>query len=218
MLGPSSRPDIASPLTGSIWPYRRRLCSRNTVLRSSQGRWFIFDVDVSPRRSTSVLGACGLSALHAPSRYPVLKVPAAAPVAPVPCGKGIYCQTPAAAGAGIGASTECTQLGRLLLRVLFFLFAQLLAFDQAFSSQSRRFFSMAGTSCSVCTWLPSSSIASESRVNPFQFLRDGSLLYPMLCPTYSKHCFASIEQKRAAMGRPALYKLWCYMRLRVTCY
>ena len=111
MLGPSSRPDIASPLTGSIWPYRRRLCSRNTVLRSSQGRWFIFDVDVSPRRSTSVLGACGLSALHAPSRYPVLKVPAAAPVAPVPCGKGIYCQTPAAAGAGIGASTMCTQLG-----------------------------------------------------------------------------------------------------------
>ena len=107
MLGPSSRPDI-SPLTGSIWPYRRRLCSRNTVLRSSQGRWFIFDVDVSPRRSTSVLGACGLSALHAPSRYPVLKVPAAAPVAPVPCGKGIYCQTPAAAGAGIGASTMCT--------------------------------------------------------------------------------------------------------------
>ena len=132
MLGPSSRPDIASPLTGSIWPYRRRLCSRNTVLRSSQGRWFIFDVDVSPRRSTSVLGACGLSALHAPSRYPVLKVPAAAPVAPVPCGKGIYCQTPAAAGAGIGASTMCTQLGGLLLRVLFFLFAQLLAFDQAF--------------------------------------------------------------------------------------
>ena len=164
-----------------------------------------------------LLGACGLSALRAAPRG--IRFPRYAPrrrLAPVPRGKGIYCQTPGcAAGAAIrGVHNVHHNSEGLPLRVLFFLFAQLLASDQAplyldqADSSLRRV-----DRASVCTWLPI-RITTIGRV----YSRVASLLYisddtrtlgsiamrlPLICRARVR-LYSSQSRCAKHPGRPAL--------------